>query len=59
MPSLDADYLLGIYIKFHGLKPIFHCDAKPFALGTFASPNANIPTCWYLLRWVAQIFLVT
>ena len=23
------------------LKPIFHCDAKPFALGTFASPNAK------------------
>ena len=20
---------------------IFHCDAKPFALGTFASPNAK------------------
>ena len=32
------------------VKPIFHCDAKPFALGTFASPDANIPTCWYLLR---------
>ena len=37
------------------LKPIFHCDAKPFALGpgvgldpqrhTFA---LGIPTCWYL-----------
>ena len=37
------------------LKPIFHCDATPFALGTgigldtqrhnFALP---IPTCWYL-----------
>ena len=24
-----------------GLKPIFHCDAKPFALDTFASPNAK------------------
>ena len=24
-----------------GLKPIFHCDAKPFALGTFTSPNAK------------------
>ena len=21
--------------------PIFHCDAKPFALGTFALPNAK------------------
>ena len=42
------------------LKPIFHCDAKLLALGTFASGNAKnstfaladaeIPTCWYLLR---------
>ena len=23
------------------LKPIFHCDAKPYALGTFALPNAK------------------
>ena len=23
------------------LKPIFHCDTKPFVLGTFASPNAK------------------
>ena len=23
----------------HTFKPIFHCDAKPFALGTFALPN--------------------
>ena len=23
------------------LKPIFQCDAKPFAFGTFASPNAK------------------
>ena len=40
------------------VKPIFHCDAKLLALGTFASPNAKdstfaspdarIPTCWYL-----------
>ena len=26
------------------LKPIFHCDAKPFALGSFASPNAKDST---------------
>ena len=26
------------------LKPIFDCDAKPFALGTFASPNAKDST---------------
>ena len=24
-----------------GIKPTFHCDAKSFALGTFASPNAK------------------
>ena len=29
VPSLDR------------VKPIFHCDAKSFALGTFASPNAR------------------
>ena len=27
-----------------GLKPKFHCDAKPFALGTFASPNTKDST---------------
>ena len=26
------------------IKPIFHCDAKPFALGSFASPNAKDST---------------
>ena len=26
------------------LKPIFHCDAKSIALGTFASPNAKDST---------------
>ena len=26
------------------LKPIFHCDAKSFALATFASPNAKDST---------------
>ena len=26
------------------LKPIFHCDAKTFALGTFASPDAKYST---------------
>ena len=25
--------------QFH--KPIFHCDAKPFALGTFVLPNTK------------------
>ena len=33
-------------LYYYSLKPIFHCDAKPFALGTFASPNAK-DTCWY------------
>ena len=42
------------------LKPIFHQNAKYLASGTFASsnaknstsasPNARIPTCWYILR---------
>ena len=50
------------------LKPIFHCDPKLLALGTFASPNAKdstfaspdakIPTCWYLLRKVTQNFCI-
>ena len=41
------------------LKPIFHQNAKYLASGTFASPNAKgstsaspnarIPTCWYIL----------
>ena len=36
-------------------------DMGNFALpnakdSTFALPNAKIPTCWYLLRWVTQIF---
>ena len=29
---------------FATVKPIFHCDAKSFALGTFASPNAKDST---------------
>ena len=41
------------------VKPIFHCDAKPFALGIFVSPRANIPTCWYLLCWVRHIFFAS
>ena len=28
----------------NGLKPIFHCDAKSLALGTFASPIAKDST---------------
>ena len=37
------------------LKPIFHCDAKPFALGPCVGLDPQrhnfalgIPTCWYL-----------
>ena len=67
--SCRLGYLTYSAHVFCILKPIFHCDAKPFTLGTFASPNAKdstlryltqkIPTCWYLLRWVTQIFHVT
>ena len=39
----------------HSLKPIFHCDAKPFALGPRVGLDTQrhnfalgIPTCWYL-----------
>ena len=55
--------ILCVPCKFLTLKPIFHCDAKLLALGTFAlpdakddtfaSPDARIPTCWYLLLKVA------
>ena len=51
---------MHLEIALAHLKPIFQCDAKPFALGTFASPNAKdstfaspnakISRCWYLLR---------
>ena len=38
----------SFYIKRNmvqtSLKPIFHCDAKSFALGTFVSPNAKDST---------------
>ena len=30
--------------NIHSVKPIFHCDAKSLALGTFASPNAKDST---------------
>ena len=32
-------FIYDIYVK-----PIFHCDAKSFALGTFTSPNAKDST---------------
>ena len=54
--------------NFYNLKPIFHQNAKLLAFGTFVSPNAKdrtfaspdakIPTCWYILRQVTQIFRV-
>ena len=31
-------------MKQETVKPIFHCDAKPFALGSFALPNAKDST---------------
>ena len=34
----QSGYFRGIWCK---RKPIFHRDAKPFTLGTFASPNAK------------------
>ena len=50
------------------VKPIFHQNAKYLASGTFASPNARnstsaspdatIPTCWYLLHQVTPISCV-
>ena len=43
------------HCSLYTLKPIFHCDAKPFALDpgvNFDSQHHNfalpIPTCWYL-----------
>ena len=48
-PELEATILLPL------LKPIFHCDAKPFALGPAVGLDPQrynfvlgIPTCWYL-----------
>ena len=60
--STVHQYSYNTKSEFHRaltLGPIFHCDAKSFALGTFSSPNANIPTCWYVLHWVMQIFRIT
>ena len=38
----NTDY--SIAINYKCLKPIFHCNAKSFASGTFASPNAKDST---------------
>ena len=60
-----SDYRMGMIYIIQGriqdfieggghLKPIFHCDAKPFALGPGVGLNPNativlgIPTYWYL-----------
>ena len=52
-------------IFYLGLKPIFHCNAKYLALGVGVGQcprrqnfALEIPTCWYLLRWVTQFFCV-
>ena len=37
----NADKVNFKGFEFETVKPIFHCDAKPFALGTFALPNAK------------------
>ena len=53
-------WLFSIFSSFEeSLKPIFHQNAKYLASGTFASPNAKystsaspnarIPTYWYIL----------
>ena len=66
----DIGYIV-LYCKAHQwirtLKPIFHQNAKYLASGTFASPNARnstsaspnarIPTCWYILRLYDANFL--
>ena len=41
-----------------GLKPIFHQNAKYLASGVLRYPTQNIPTFWYLWRWVTPIFRV-
>ena len=37
----------GKALQRRTLKPIFHCDAKPFALGPCVGLDPlGIPTCW-------------
>ena len=36
-------------IRTRRLKPIYHCDAKLLALGTFASPNAKDVSIFHVL----------
>ena len=44
--NISLDIMNSLYYCdfAHSLKPIFHCNAKSFALGTFASPNAKDST---------------
>ena len=42
--KLSALCVKGAGFKSQSFKPIFHCDAKLFALGTFASPNTKDST---------------
>ena len=44
METVKTELLNSMLSIKNILKPIFHCDAKPFALGTFASPNAKDST---------------
>ena len=53
---------MGLNIMKIIVQPIFHCNAKPFALGTgiglatlLRYLTQKIPICWYLLRRVTQI----
>ena len=59
--SVDVVYSLLLSVsKVVTVKPIFYQNEKLLASGnlaspdakdsTFASPDARIPTCWYLLR---------
>ena len=45
--------------RYYGVKPIFHCNANPFVLGSCVSLHLQyeyfalgIPTCWYLKNLV-------
>ena len=57
MGILTSPQYMNLFRSVKTLKPIFHCDSKPLALGPGIglNPNAtvlrhltqNIPTCWY------------
>ena len=48
----DARYFAFWWnIDFIKIQPIFHCDAKPFALGTVASPKRYQHVGIFCVRW--------